>query len=131
MAFHCVIVTPEEQTFAADITQAIIPAFDGQIGILTNHAPTLTKLGVGPLRVDLVGGGSRHFLIDGGIAQVKNNELTIVTDDATIASKIDAESSRAALAEAEARKETDPKAADRRAHDLKKAKAAIELAGKA
>ncbi len=131
MAFHCVIVTPEEQTFAADITQAIIPAYDGQIGILTNHAPTLTKIGVGSLRVDLVGGGSRHFLVDGGIAQVKENELTILTDDATAAGKIDAEASRAALAEAEARKETDPKAAERRTHDMKKMKAALELVGKA
>jgi F-type H+-transporting ATPase subunit epsilon len=131
MAFHCVIVTPEEQAFAADVTQAIIPAYDGQIGILTGHAPTLAKLGVGALRVDLVGGGSRHFLVDGGIAQVKDNELTIVTDDATAAGKIDAESSRATLAEAQARKETDPKATDRRQHDMKKAQAAIALAGKA
>lgn len=130
MAFHCVIVTPEEQTFDADVTQVILPAYDGQIGILTGHAPGLAKLGVGPLRVDLIGGESRYFLVDGGVAQIKENELTVVTDDATPASELNAETARATLAEAEARKDVDPKNIAKRQHEIKKAQAAIALAGK-
>ena len=130
MAFHCVIVTPEQQAFKADVTQAIIPAYDGQLGILTGHAPVLAKLGVGALRVDLVGGGSRYFLVDGGVAQMKDNDLTIVTDDATAASELNAETARATLAEAEARKDVDPKSIAKRQHEIKKAQAAIALAGK-
>src|SRR5687768_5952051 len=131
MSFHCVIVTPEKQAFEADVTQAILPAYDGQVGILTGHAPVLAKLGVGSLRVDLVGGGSRHFLVDGGVAQMKDNELSIVTDDAVAAADLNAETARATLAEAQARKDTDPKSLAKRQHEIKKAQAAIEIAGKA
>ncbi len=131
MAFHCVIVTPEQQAFKADITQAIIPAYDGQVGILTGHAPMLAKLGVGELRVDLVGGGTRYFLVDGGVAQMRGQELTIVTDDATAASELNADTARATLAEAQARKDVDPKALAKRQHEIKKAQAAVALAGKA
>ncbi|HEV7301720.1 MAG TPA: ATP synthase F1 subunit epsilon [Tepidisphaeraceae bacterium] len=131
MSFHCVIVTPEKQAFEANVTQAVIPAYDGQLGILSGHAPVLAKLGVGSLRVDLVGGGSRHFLVDGGVAQMKDNELSIVTDDAVAASELNADTARAALAEAQARKDTDPLSIQKRQHEMRKAQAAIELAGKA
>jgi F-type H+-transporting ATPase subunit epsilon len=130
MAFHCVIVTPEQQVFEADVTQAIIPAADGLMGILTGHAPMLVKLSVGPLQVDLVAGITEFFLVDGGVAQVKGDELTIVTDDARASTAIDLEASRAALAAAEARIALDPKSIAARRHELKKNKAAIALAGK-
>ncbi len=82
MAFKCVVVTPEQQMFDETITQAIVPAHDGQIGILTDRAPLLVKLGKGELRLDLSGGQSRRFQIKGGIAQMKDNRLTILTDEA-------------------------------------------------
>jgi len=88
MAFRCVIVTPEQQAMDESVTQAIVPAWDGQIGILTGRAPLLLKLGTGPLRIDLPGGQRRTFKIDGGIAQMKDNRLTILTQDATPAEGI-------------------------------------------
>lgn len=83
MAFRCVIVTPEQQVLDESATQAIVPAWDGQIGILTGRAPLLTKLGSGPMRVDLPGGQRRTFRINGGIAQMKDNRLTILSEEAT------------------------------------------------
>ena len=50
MAFQCVIVTPEQQALDESVTQAILPAHDGLIGILTDRAPLLVKLGLGPGR---------------------------------------------------------------------------------
>ena len=44
MAFKCVVVTPEQQMFDETITQAIVPAHDGKVGILTDRAPLLVKL---------------------------------------------------------------------------------------
>jgi F-type H+-transporting ATPase subunit epsilon len=82
MAFKCVVVTPEQQMFDETITQAIVPAHDGQVGILTDRAPLLVKLGAGELRLDLAGGQSRRFTIKGGIAQMKDNVLTILTNEA-------------------------------------------------
>jgi F-type H+-transporting ATPase subunit epsilon len=82
MAFQCVVVTPEQQVMDESLTQAIIPAEDGLLGILTNRAPLLAKLGKGPLRLDLASGQRRIFKIDGGIAQMKGNRLTVLTQKA-------------------------------------------------
>src|SRR4051812_46645550 len=114
MSFQCVLVTPEQQVLDETVTQAIVPAHDGLVGILTGRAPLLVKLGTGPLRIDLPGGQQRHYFVDGGVAQMKDNKLPILSTDAAPASAINAETARAEYAEAEARKPTDPKtAADR------------------
>jgi F-type H+-transporting ATPase subunit epsilon len=82
MAFSCVVVTPEQQVLSESLTQAIIPAADGLLGILTDRAPVLAKLAKGPLRLDLASGQTRLFQIDGGVAQMKDNKLTILTQTA-------------------------------------------------
>jgi F0F1-type ATP synthase epsilon subunit len=46
MGFQCVIVTPEHQVLDENILQAILPAHDGLMGILTDRAPLLVKLGL-------------------------------------------------------------------------------------
>jgi F-type H+-transporting ATPase subunit epsilon len=130
MAFQCVIVTPEQQALDESATQAIVPAWDGEIGILTDRAPLLVKLGLGPLRIDLAGGRSRTFVIDGGIAQMKDNRLTILTNQATGAEEIDAAAARAEYAEAEARIAPDAKAREERTHQLALARAKQAVAQK-
>jgi len=82
MAFSCVVVTPEQQILDESLTQAIIPAVDGLLGILTHRAPLLAKLGKGPLQLDLASGQKRVFRIEGGVAQMKDNKLTILTTTA-------------------------------------------------
>jgi F-type H+-transporting ATPase subunit epsilon len=129
MPFRCVIVTPEQQVLDASLTQAILPAHDGLVGVLTDRAPLLVKLGQGPLRVDLAGGQSQHFYVEGGVAQMKDNRLTILTNEATPASEIDAEAARAEYAEAVARRITDPHSAEDRDKQLKRARAKQHLAG--
>lgn len=79
MAFSCVVVTPEQQILDESLNQAIIPASDGLLGILTHRAPLLAKLAKGPLRLDLASGQKKVFQIDGGVAQMKENKLTILT----------------------------------------------------
>ena len=131
MSFKCVVVTPEQQVLDETVTQVILPAWDGLIGIETNRAPLLVKLGVGPLRVDQQGKTSQHFLIEGGVAQMKDNLLTILTQHAVPASEIDAETARAELAEATAKRITgDPKTFEDRQTDLARARAKLELVGK-
>src|ERR1700719_4418501 len=99
MAFRCVIVTPEQQALDESVSQAIVPAWDGQIGILTGRAAILMKLGLGALRVDLAGGRRRTFFIDGGIGQMKGDRLTILTNEAVAAEDIDANAARAQYVE--------------------------------
>ncbi len=131
MSFKCVVVTPEQQVLDETVTQAILPAHDGLVGILTDRSPLLVKLGIGPLRVDLPGGQKRNYFIDGGVAQMKDNKLTILSTEAIPAEQISAESARAELAEATARVPTDEKSRANRDHQLARAKALSELAGKA
>lgn len=130
MSFQCIVVTPEQQALDESITQAIVPGHDGLIGILTDRAPLLAKLGVGPLRVDLVNGQKRYFFISGGVAQMKDNRLTILSTQAIPASEIDAEAARAEYAEAAARRITDDKSFEERDVGLRAARAKQELAGR-
>lgn len=130
MAFRCVIVTPEQQALDESASQVILPAWDGQIGILTGRSPLLVKLGLGPLRVDLAGGQRRTFFVDGGIGQMKGERLTILTNEAIAAEDIDAESARAEQAEAETRVANDPKAREERTHQVRRARAKQEIAGR-
>lgn len=128
MPFRCVIVTPEQQVLDESLTQAILPAHDGLVGVLTDRAPLLAKLGQGPLRVDLAGGQTRHYYVDGGIAQMKDNRLTILTNEATPATEIDAEAARAEYAEAVARKITEQHTYEDRERQLTRARAKQQLA---
>jgi F-type H+-transporting ATPase subunit epsilon len=82
MSFQCTVVTPEQEVLDQSVKQVILPAFDGLIGILTDRAPMLARLGKGPLRIDPAQGPSVSYLIDGGVAQMKDNKLTILTQKA-------------------------------------------------
>ncbi len=131
MAFRCTIVTPEEQVLDESLTQAILPAHDGLLGILTDRAPLLAKLGQGPLRVDLAGGQTRNYYVEGGIAQMKDNQLTILTNEATPAAQIDAAAARAELTAAQESKATDAAGVEQRNKALARARARVEMTQKA
>jgi F-type H+-transporting ATPase subunit epsilon len=130
MPFQCTLVTPEQQVLDEQIQQAIVPGHDGLIGILTGRAPLLMKLGTGTLRIDLAGGQKRYFFVDGGVAQMKDNKLMILSTDAAPSSAINAETARAEYAEAEARRPTDSKTAKDRQHQMARARAKQAIAGK-
>jgi F-type H+-transporting ATPase subunit epsilon len=131
MAFQCTVVTPEQQVLDEQVVQAIVPAHDGKVGVLTNRAPLLMKLGLGEMRIDFPNGQKRFFYIEGGVAQVKDNKLTILTDEATPADQINAESARAELAEAQARRiGAEPGGYDQRQKSLNRARARIDMAGR-
>ena len=128
MAFRCVIVTPEQQVLDESLTQAILPAHDGLVGVLTSRAPLLVKLGQGPLRVDVAGGQTQHFYVEGGVAQMKDNRLTILTNEATPASEIDAEAAKAEYNEAVARRINEQFSQEVRDRQVARARAKQQLA---
>ena len=132
MAFQCVIVTPEQQVLDEQVTQAIIPAHDGQVGILTDRAPLLVKLGLGEMRLDLAGGGQQHrvMFVNGGVAQMKDNRLTVLTNEAIAPDKIDPEAARAEYAEAAARRPTDEKSYQDRQRQMERARAMQTIAAR-
>ena len=73
------VISPEASLYEGDATSVVAPAFDGEVGILTGHAPMMTLLGKGQLRID-GGAGSRQFNIEGGFLQVIANNVRVVTE---------------------------------------------------
>lgn len=129
MAFQCTIVTPEAQTFDQTVNQVIIPAHDGQLGILSNRAPILVRIGMGPLQIDTADGKSLKYFIEGGVAQMKANKLTLLTHAAVAAETIKPDQVREQLAKAEQLPgETSADIAKRNAA-VKRAQALLAVAG--
>lgn len=85
--FKASLITPEAIVLETNITGAKIPAFDGLVGILSHRAPLLAKLGTGVLTLDTTG-GSQRFLVTGGYAQMKGEELTVLTTEAIPAAQV-------------------------------------------
>ncbi len=73
------VISPERALYEGDATTVVAPAFDGELGILTGHAPLMTLLGKGVLRVDGAG-ESKRFTVEGGFLQVVNNQVRVVTE---------------------------------------------------
>ena len=75
------VISPEAVLFEGETDSVVAPAYDGEVGILTGHAPLMALLGNGELR--LGAGGGRRFKVSGGFMQVLNNEVRVVTEKAT------------------------------------------------
>jgi len=75
------VISPERVLFEGSVDSVVAPAFDGEVGILTQHAPMMTLLGKGELRLG-AGGSAGKFRIEGGFLQVLNDTVRIVTEHA-------------------------------------------------
>jgi F-type H+-transporting ATPase subunit epsilon len=98
--FQCSVVTPEEAVLDTQAQFVAFPAHDGEIGILPGRSPLLCRLGIGSLRVRTEE-GEKTLFIDGGFAQMVDNRLTILTEQAKDPSELDHEEAKLALREAE------------------------------
>jgi F-type H+-transporting ATPase subunit epsilon len=85
--FKASLITPEAIVLETTVSEVQIPAFDGLLGILNNRAPLLAKLATGVLRLT-TSGGVQRYLVSGGYAQMKDNELTILASEAIPAAEI-------------------------------------------
>jgi F-type H+-transporting ATPase subunit epsilon len=75
------VVSPERTLFEGEAESLVAPAFDGQVGIMSMHAPMLTLLGSGELRLNATG-GERRFTIFGGFLEVADDRVRVVTERA-------------------------------------------------
>ena len=80
--FELSVVTPEGAVLKTAARSVVFPAYDGEYGILPNHAPLVTLLGIGELRVETVDGVKQRFYVDGGFAQFGDNKLSLLTEQA-------------------------------------------------
>jgi F-type H+-transporting ATPase subunit epsilon len=76
------VISPERVLFEGDVDSLVAPALDGEVGVLTSHAPMMTLLGRGELRLG-EGADARRFNVDGGFLQVVDDQVRVVTEHAT------------------------------------------------
>jgi F-type H+-transporting ATPase subunit epsilon len=76
------VISPERVLFDGVVSSVVAPAFDGEVGILSRHAPLVTLLGRGLLRLDGADGGARRFEVAGGFLQVADDVVRVVTETA-------------------------------------------------
>jgi F-type H+-transporting ATPase subunit epsilon len=74
------VVSPSRVVFKGEASSVVAPAWDGQVGILPNHAPMLALLGSGLLSIDRPGGGSDTYHVAGGVLKVERNQVTVLTE---------------------------------------------------
>ncbi len=95
------IVTPETVAYSEDVNMVTFPGTEGEIGVYPNHVPLLTTLKPGELRV--LKDGRESFLVVGeGFVEIKADAVSVLTDLALEASKIDVGAAEAAIERAKA-----------------------------
>ncbi|MEO8287991.1 MAG: F0F1 ATP synthase subunit epsilon [Chloroflexota bacterium] len=95
------IVTAERQVLADDnVDMVVAPSVDGEVGILPHHAPLITVLQIGELRVKK-GADEQSIVIAGGFMEVLNDKVTILADAAERSEEIDIAAAEQARARAE------------------------------
>ncbi|MEO8450099.1 MAG: ATP synthase F1 subunit epsilon [Gemmatimonadota bacterium] len=82
---HVTVIGPEASVFDGEADSVTAPAFDGQVGILPRHAPYMTLLGKGVLKVKHQGTEQR-FNVQGGFLQVVSNRVRVVAEQVTASS---------------------------------------------
>jgi len=100
MPLHLEIVTPERLAYSGEVDAVTVPGSEGELGILPHHAPLVSTLGVGELRIRK-GGEVEFFAIAGGFLQVRPDKVVVMAETADMASEIDLEKAEAARREAE------------------------------
>ncbi len=128
--FQVTVVTPEKQVLDEEAVYASVPAWDGLLGVQTRRAPLLIKVGYGPLRLDLADGSTRTFFAGSGFAQMKNNVLTLLLDEATPADEVSTEQAQAALQEALALRGATEALEAKRERDLGRARGMLAVANR-
>lgn len=96
MPIRCEIVSQDRMVFEGDADIVVLPGVEGEMGILPNHAPLLTTLNLGILKVRYQG-VEQFFTIAGGIAEIQPDIITVLANAAENVNEIDiarAEASR-------------------------------------
>jgi F-type H+-transporting ATPase subunit epsilon len=75
------VISPERTVFEGEADMVVVPAWDGEMGILRGHAPMLVLLGKGSLRIRTKGGEQR-FDVEGGFLQVVDDIVTVLSERA-------------------------------------------------
>jgi F-type H+-transporting ATPase subunit epsilon len=133
MALSVKVITPDKTVWDDQVEEAILPSTTGQLGILSGHAPLLTALEVGVLRVR-PGKEWKSIALMGGFAEVENNEIKILVNGAELGDNIDRNTAQSEYQAAQSRFEQVGNSEDRQEkiqaeNSMKKARARLQASG--
>ncbi|MEC4985394.1 MAG: ATP synthase F1 subunit epsilon [Oscillatoria sp. PMC 1068.18] len=133
MALNVRVISPDRTVWDSDADEVILPSTTGQLGILTGHAPLLSALDIGVMRVR-PGKDWVAIALMGGFAEVENDEVTILVNGAEEGAKIDKEAASNAYNQAQERLNQAENSDDRQekiqaTQALKRARARFQAAG--
>ena len=120
--FHVSMVSAGRQLYSGEAERLVATAERGELGILAGHAPFLSILKAGQVRLTLPDGKEEVIYISGGFIEVQQGQTIILADDAERAEQLDEERVR------EARRRAEEKMRDKTSTKLALARAQAELA---
>ncbi len=127
---RCVVVTPETTILDEVGDFVAIPLFDGELGVAHNHTPLVGRLGFGELRIKQ-GAKTLRYYIDGGFAEVADNMVSVLTERAMPASKLDPQTVENQLQAARERPAHSPELMEIRDRLVRQSRAQLRVAKKA
>jgi F-type H+-transporting ATPase subunit epsilon len=86
---HFALVSPEREMFNGEVDHVVVPGSEGEFGVMPNHAPVMSVIKPGALRV-IDGGVERRIFVNGGFADVTPEGLTVLAEEAIDVADIDA-----------------------------------------
>ena len=133
MALNVKVITPDKTVWDDKVEEIVLPSTTGQLGILSGHAPLLTALEVGVLRVR-PGKEWKTIALMGGFAEVENDEIKILVNGAELGDNIDRNAAQSEYQEAQSRFDKVGNSEDRQEKiqaesSMKRARARLQAAG--
>ncbi len=127
---RCVIVTPESTVLDTGAKGVILPLEDGQLGVAPGHTPLIGRLGAGEVRITKAEGQgvTQSVFVEGGFVEVGHGMVTVITQRAIAAEKIDLTTARASLAEISARKASGDEAIASKLREQAAARSVVRIA---
>ncbi|MEL6496244.1 MAG: ATP synthase F1 subunit epsilon [Cyanobacteria bacterium J06623_7] len=133
MALNVKVITPDKTVWDDKVEEVVLPSTTGQLGILSGHAPLLTALEIGVLRVR-PGKDWKNIALMGGFAEVENDEIKILVNGAELGESIDRDAAQSEYQEAQSRFDQVGNSDDRQEKiqaesSMKKARARLQASG--
>ena len=86
---HFALVSPEREVFNGEVDHVVVPGSEGEFGVLPNHAPVMSMIKPGAVKV-INEGAERRIFVNGGFADVTPEGLTVLAEEALDLASVDA-----------------------------------------
>ncbi|BBA78647.1 F0F1 ATP synthase subunit epsilon [cyanobacterium endosymbiont of Rhopalodia gibberula] len=133
MTLQIRVITPDKTVWNGAVEEVILPSMSGQLGILSGHAPLLTALDIGVMRIR-PGKNWKNLVVMGGFAEVDHDVLKVLVSSAEVDDDISKEKAQTEFSRAQTRLEQANKGNDRpeqikASQAFKRARARLQASG--